>query len=1056
MNVKTKNTKNRIGKKLLSYLISAVLILSAFIPVILCPAISSADTRQISFDTVYQDSIVTSSTTNLYYFDTLSYGSVSIKFETPTATKTSSWRVSLVNMSDSTIYTMKDFGSAETSGGASSRIEYSDSVILPTGKYYIIVSVPPGASVVTNTYKISVGFSFDTSGSSSINNPGGAGNTIQNAALMNLNTTMTGSLKSATDLNYYKITVPYHGSLNLSFSVGSAIDAGNWVILLYDKNEKQLQMGRVGSGGGVINMIRTNKLDKLRLPPGEYYIKIAPYSTSSFSASNYTIYADYTAERSARYEREFNDTAETATNILINASVTGNLSDAQDRDYFKFSVLEHRDLRIEFSTPDTINKNMWTIYLQDSKGGVVTYSAGESGSAINGKRTFTSENMTLDTGVYHIVVYPYSPDLSSPVLYSNADYSLLIHSDSAPIPEILDDEYIYPTDTPASSYNVDKELSGQIKNSSDINNFDFGLNYSGSITVDFLSPNSVTTQAWILNIFDKNNKLLYSEKVGDGGTISYAVGTKLKTSDKIRVPAGSYYVQILPINAYDYSTASYRIKINYNPEAKEAASSHSDIEITEIYEAEYNNTPYTANILNLGSSLTGNLSDYNDIDYFKFTLTQNGSVNISFETPKSVAQNNWVISLFTSDLATDPIYKDYFGADGESESVYSEYKSKTSKNMRLQPGTYYIKISAYNIINYSNGDYKIKVDFTNEGAGHGLYETEPNNTPETANLLTLNTDMTGDILNPADIDYFKICVNKPQDIQIKFSIDAKKANENFWSVKLYDAYNRELKSYKVGGDGGVLSASGASPSADLIKYFKTERISLAAGDYYVSVSPYSKNEYSNEEYTIKVLDEAGQRIDTFVYPADNPSDWALNEVAYAYGYNLVPQNYMKNFNYSIKREEFCMLIIKFLEVAEDMPLSEILAEKNKTIDRSVFKDTDDLYILSAYALGLVNGRGNGIFDPNGNITREEAATMLMRVGVFEKISINVEPLKFNDETKFNTWSVNAINYVSGCMDIRGNRIMNGYTDGGFHPGDTYSREQAFMTIFRIFAIKTGV
>ena len=1058
------NVKNKNKNKFLSCLISAALILSALIPVILCPITASAETRVISFDTTYQDSMTSSSTTNLYYFDTTSTGTVLIKFETSTATKTNSWRVSLAGLTDENLYAIKDFGAADASSGASTRTEYSDLIKLPAGKYYIWVYVPQDATLVTNSYKITVSF-YPDSGSGSSTNPGGPtgnNNTIQNAYSMNLNTTVTGSLKSAADVNYFKITVPYHGSLNLSFSVGSAIDSGNWIVLLYDKSERQLQMSRAGSGGEVINLIRTNKLDKLRLPPGEYYIKVAPYSSASYSSANYTIYADYTPERSAKFEREFNDTPDTATNILINAAVTGNLSNSADKDYFKFTAAEHRNLKIEFTTPDTVKQNMWTIYLQDSKGGVKTYYAGESGTAVNGKRTFISEELILDTGIYYIVVYPYFQDSSNlsnllnpsgAILYTNADYSLLVRSDSAPVPEILDDEYIYPTEIPAAAYGVNRELTGQINNSSDINNFDFGLNYNGSVTIDFVSPNTVIKQAWILNIFDKNNKLLYSGKYGDEGSAIYSSATKTKTSDKIRIPAGSYYAQVLPINAYDYSNASYKLIINYSPEAKEALFPPSDID---LFETEYNNTPYTASNLNIGAPLTGNLSDYNDIDYFKFTLAQNNSVNIIFDSPRFIAQNDWVIELFTSDFTTESIYKSNFGADGDLNNINSEYKTTKSKNIRLQPGTYYIKVSAYNIINYSNKDYKIKVDFTGENLGYGLYETEHNNTPETANLLPVNRDMTGDISNIADIDYFKICVNKSQDIQIKFSIGLK-VNENLWSIKLYDANKLELKSYKV-GEGGVLSPAGATPSAlaESSKYFKTEKIYLIPGDYYISISPYSQTDYSNEEYTLKVLDEAGQKIEGLVYPSDKPSEWAQTEVGFAYGYNLVPQNYMRNFTSPIKREEFCMLIIKFLEVAEDKPVSEILAENNKSIAASVFKDTSDIYILSAYALGLVNGRGDGIFDPNGNITREEAAAMLMRVGIFENINMNITPLDFKDDYKFSDWAVNAITYVSGCIDIRNNRIMNGYTDGGFHPGDTYSREQAFMTIFRIFAIKTGV
>ncbi|MCL2813358.1 MAG: S-layer homology domain-containing protein [Oscillospiraceae bacterium] len=867
----------------------------------------------------------------------------------------------------------------------------------------------------------------------------GSDDILQKAAAINLNTTVSSNLKSSSDVNYFKISLPYHGALNLSFSVGSENDSGNWVILLYDKNEKQLQMERVGSGGQVINMIRTNRLQKLRLPPGEYYIKVAAHSSSFFSGAHYTVFADYTPERSSAYEKEFNDTPETATNILLNAAVTGNLSDMEDRDYYSFVISNHREVKIELVTPDFIFSDMWTIYLQDSKGGISTYYAGGTGSAVNGFRTFATEELVLDPGLYHIVIYIYEKS------HSNADYTLQIKSESAPVPDAReDDDYTYanPTEVPNFAYNVNMEISGQLKNADDFNNIDFGIRYSGSVTVDFISPSYPAKQSWILNIFDKNNRLLYFGRCGDEGELNYLTGTLKKSSNKIRVPAGSYFIRVLPINAYDYSTAAYTVKINYTPEAKEAIKSE-----TELFETEYNNSAYMANALTSKEPIAANLSDYTDVDYFKFTLLLNTGVNISFATPESVNQNNWVTEIFKGDITPfETVYKADFGAEGEVQNPAFGYKTSLSKDIRLSPGTYYIKVSAYNIINYSNEDYIITLDFSNENTGYGLYEAEPNNTLETANLLSVNTDITGDISGADDLDYFKICVSEFTEIQIKFTVGTN-VNSDFWAIKLYDAYQRELKSYKV-GEGGVLLP-------DDMKYFKTEKIPLAAGDYFVVILPYKKGEFSNEEYTIKVLDAAGQKVDLYSYYADKPSDWALYEVGYAYGYGLVPENYMQNFRTSIKREEFCMLAVRFLEVTQKKPIAEILAENGKTMEYGIFKDTEDLYILSAYALGIINGRGDKTFDPEGKITREEAAAMLMRVGLFENININAEPVDFNDTSNFSPWAFGAVNYVSGCMDMRNNRIMNGYTDGGFHPSEYYSREQAFLTIFRLYALKTG-
>lgn len=1032
METKTK----KITRRILSLLAAAVLVCFT---AALFPVTAKAAVYNISLGSVYTDSLASASDTNTYYFTAPYAGTVTIKFESSTAAKAIAWEAVLVDESDFKVYIAQEFGAGPAvSASSSTRVEYSDTAQIPAGNYYVRVSVPQNVPALTSQYKISVGFSAASGTDDTINNStnSGSNDTIKNAAAINLNTTVSSNLKSSSATNYFKINLPYYGALNLSFSVGSANDSGNWVILLYDKNEKQLQMERVGSGGQVINMIRTNKLEKLRLPPGEYYIKVAAYSPAVFSAANYTVFADYTPERSYAYEKEFNDTPETATNVLLNAAVAGNLNDPEDRDYYRFTISDHKEVKIEFVTPDYIISDMWTIYLQDSKGGIATYCAGRFGSAVNGFRTFSTEELILEPGLYHIVIYTYEKS------YSNADYTLLVKSESAPVPDIEDDEYAYtnPTEAPDFAYNVNMEISGQIKNAGDFNNFDFGLHYNGSVTVDFISPASPAKQSWILNIFDKNNRLFYSGGFGDEGEFNYLAGTLKKSSNKLRVPAGSYFVQILPVNAYDYSTAAYRIKINYAPEAKEAISSG-----TELYETEYNDSAYLADSLTSKEAMTANLNDYTDADYFKFTLLQNTTVHISFATPESVNQNNWTAEIFKSE-SSETLYKASFGADGEFENPASGYKTSLSKNIRLSPGTYLVKVSACNIINYSNEDYMVTADFTNESSSYILYETEANNTPETANLLTINTDMTGDISSMGDPDYFKICVSEAMEIQIKFTISTK-VDSDFWAIKLYDAYQRELKSYKV-GEGGVLLP-------DDMKYFKTERIPLTAGDYFVAILPYKKTEFSNEEYTIKALDAAGQKTDLYTYPADKPSDWAVYEVTYAYGYGLVPDNYMKDFRASIKREEFCMLAVRFMEVAEKKPIAEILAEKGRTIEYGVFNDTQDLYILSAYALGIINGRGNGVFDPEGNITREEAAAMLMRVGIFENINVNAEPIDFNDQSDFSSWARGAVSYVSGCMDIRSNRIMNGYTDGGFHPRDQYSKEQAFMTIFRLYALKTG-
>jgi len=983
-----------------------------------------------------------------------SAGSVSVKLDMPYYINTSYWRMNLMNSADSSVLQTKDFGSGNTSLTSGMKSESSDKITLSAGRYYVNITSVDAYNIVATAYQITINLSADTiTGDTYEKEPN---DTTQTANNLNLNSAVTGNMSSKSDIDYYKMTLPAPGAANISFSVSSAVDSGNWVVLVYDANDKQLQMSRVGFGGAISNLTRTNQLDKLRLPAGDYYIKIVPYSDALWSSADYKISAAYAAEPGIRYEKEFNDTVETANTILINAPVTGNLNGSGDYDYYQFAVTDYQDLTIEFSSLDSVSQNSWTVYLFNGKGGINTYIVGQVGTSVNGVRTFVSDMIHLEPGTYYILVYVYPLGTSS---YPNADYTLSVHSDEAPIPSITDETYIdYPTAVPPAAYGVNTALQGYIKNQTDINNFDFGLNYSGAITVTFKSPATVVAQSWILNILDKNNKLLYSDKCGGEDTDS--TGMRTKTSDKIRVPAGSYYVQILPIDAYDYSTSYYNLTINYTPEAKEAINSSA-----ELYETEYNNTSYTANTLNINQSLTGNMSDYNDIDYYKLSVNSSGSLIIYLSTPKTVTSNDWIVELFSNDLSSSAsaLYNSVFGADGTSAVNYAgslNYITAASPSLRLAKGTYYIKVRAYNNIHFSNEDYKILIAFTAENASgsatsasasgaSGLYETEFNDTPQMANYLPLNTDIKGNTSSAADLDYYQLSANTAKDVQIKFTVDSS-INTDLWAIKVYDSTNKELKSYKIGSAGGVLI-----PSSNL-KYFKTDKISLTPGIYYVCISSYNKTDFSNAQYTLKVLDEVGQKIDTYAYIADKPSDWAVSEVMFAYGYGLIPPSYMQNFTSPIKREEFCILVTQFLEVAENKPIDEILAVQNKKINPNVFTDTNDTYILAANALGIVNGRGNGIFDPNGNITREEAATMLMRLGQIENISINITPLTFNDSNKFNTWSATAISYVSSCVDSDGNRVMNGYTDNGFHPSDSYSREQAFMTVFRLFSIKMGL
>lgn len=185
-------------------------------------------------------------------------------------------------------------------------------------------------------------------------------------------------------------------------------------------------------------------------------------------------------------------------------------------------------------------------------------------------------------------------------------------------------------------------------------------------------------------------------------------------------------------------------------------------------------------------------------------------------------------------------------------------------------------------------------------------------------------------------------------------------------------------------------------------------------------------------------------------PAAVVSSWAQAEVDMAYYMGLVPQYLLTDFTAKITREEFCMLIMNVVQKSLGMDNSEILKHFGKTVNGGAFTDTKNEAALVANAIGILNGRGNGIFDPHSSITRQEAATMLYNTAKLlgtEGGEANV----FADEDNIASWARNAVAFISSVKDrMSGNAVMGGVGNNMFGPLGTYTKEQAILTMVRLF------
>jgi hypothetical protein len=153
-------------------------------------------------------------------------------------------------------------------------------------------------------------------------------------------------------------------------------------------------------------------------------------------------------------------------------------------------------------------------------------------------------------------------------------------------------------------------------------------------------------------------------------------------------------------------------------------------------EQESNNNSSLANALTLGRSMTGQLASSTDKDWYRFTTTSAGVLNIVFDVPTSSSIEYFRLGLYDS--------------AGVLLSLFSTGVDKTYTASAPAAGTYYLSVDAPNSYFYSGGSYNLTANHT-PGSTTG-FESEPNGTFATADTLALGAPITGLLSSSTDLD----------------------------------------------------------------------------------------------------------------------------------------------------------------------------------------------------------------------------------------------------------------------------------------------------------------
>lgn len=175
------------------------------------------------------------------------------------------------------------------------------------------------------------------------------------------------------------------------------------------------------------------------------------------------------------------------------------------------------------------------------------------------------------------------------------------------------------------------------------------------------------------------------------------------------------------------------------------------------------------------------------------------------------------------------------------------------------------------------------------------------------------------------------------------------------------------------------------------------------------------------------------------------SAWAKPEIRGADAEGLIPADMLSRYTSAITRRDFCRLMVRLIEADSQLNIGAYLdAKKLKSSD--IFSDISDFDVSAAAALGIVDGIGGGKFNPQGSITREQAAKMLTSTGKLLGLSGDTPAAAtFSDASAISSWAKDPVAYVSSLA------IMTGDA-GKFNPKGIYTREQSFATVLRLFKL----
>jgi len=506
-----------------------------------------------------------------------------------------------------------------------------------------------------------------------------------------------------------------------------------------------------------------------------------------------------TAHAASGSESESNNTAETANTISVNTTISGNLSSSSDVDWFKFTTSSNGSFYIDFQHELlSSSSTYWKIYVYDSTATNTIDGSGNPVNTVVGNANKVTASVGISQGTYYIKIVKSN--------HSSNTYQLKVCFTSSNNWEKENNN----SKDKATIINLNEFYSASITDTNDVDWFKFTTSSNGSFYIDFQHELlSSSSTYWKIYVYDSTGVNVID---GSGNNINTVVGNVNKITATSGIPAGTYFIKIIDSN---HSQNTYQLKVCFT-------SSNN-------WEKENNNSKDNATPINLNEQYFAALTDSADDDWFKFTIPTDGVFYIDFQHEfLSSSSTYWKIYIYDETGVTSiDGSSSYFGVVGN--------ENRCTNNIGVKAGSYYIKIIDSN---HSQNTYSLKVCFSEESS----WETEINNSKDTADIIEVNEVYKGSLSTNGDVDWYKFTVSSNCQVAISFNHEVINSGSTYWKIILFDN-TAVTKLYTFSRYGNTATAI-------------SDYVDVTPGTYYAKVEA---SNYSGKDYELSIIEKHDHR-----------------------------------------------------------------------------------------------------------------------------------------------------------------------------------------------------